>query len=470
MLPKIYMLLYCAAKKRSTYTRMIPMYALTSYMHFHEVDPAEHTEKFSKLITVLSIFAIGFVLVVIVLMIRNNIIREQANKALLEKNAALEEAIAKAEKASQARANFLSTVTHELRTPLNTISGITHLLIEENPKPEQIEQLKTLKFSTDYLRNFIDDILEINRIDQEEIRINATTFSIKDFFQDVKKSGETLSKSKKNTFKLELGAGIPDYAIFDRIKLMQILYNLISNACKFTEKGIVHLKIEMLESKEHLFWLRFDVMDTGIGIEPEIQEQIFEAFIQGSQQINRKYGGAGIGLSIVKKLVNKLGGKINLESTPGKGTLFTVSLPFEYNTNLDTVMTSQHISQTSVSLDKVMVLLVEDNKINQLITKKILETQKIQCDIAETGEAAVQMAASKPYHLILMDVHLPGISGIEATQEIRKVDTSTPIVGLTAVMLNENRTEFVKAGMNDVMTKPFEPAELFAKISQLTQG
>ena len=445
----------------------VAYFLLPLIQHFEGENPVA-LDKYSKLVTVLTVFGVAVLLVVIVLMIRNNIIREQTNKALIDKNTALEEAIEKAEKASQARANFLSTVTHELRTPLNTISGLTHLLIEENPKPEQLEHLKTLKFSSDYLRNFIDDILEINRIDREEIRLNATTFSVKDFFQDVKKSGETLSKSKFNTFKLELGPNIPDYAVFDRVKLTQILYNLINNACKFTENGHVTLKISLKESDEHNFWVIFEVIDNGIGIEPEIQEQIFEAFVQGSQQINRKYGGAGMGLSIVKKLTDKIGGTISLKSTPGKGTTFTLELPFEHSTNLDSMMTTQHISDASVSLDSVLVLLVEDNKINQLITKKILETQKIVCEIAETGEAAVEMATNKTYHLILMDVHLPGISGIEATKEIRKAGIYTPIVGLTAVMLNENRGEFTEAGMDDVMTKPFEPAELFAKIASFT--
>lgn len=419
--------------------------------------------RFAKVVSILAIALISILSLLSLSLYKNNIIRNQSNLLLKEKNSELQIAKDKAEKASKARAEFLSTVSHELRTPLNAINGITHLLIEENPKKSQQQYLESLKFSGNYLLTFINEILEINRIESSDVQAEAINFNLKLLLENIQNSLREMAQSNNNKYVVEIDDRIPDNLIGDPTKLSQIFINLINNALKFTQDGQVTVIAQLEEKDEEHVSLSFKIIDTGIGIPEDKQETIFDSFSQGSIEINRKYGGTGLGLNIVKKLVDILGGKISLESKVGRGSTFSLwldlkrgsELPLERNTEYD----------ESVFVNK-KVLLIEDNKINQMITKKMLENKQILVEIIDNGEDAIEAVKSNYYDLVLMDVHLPGINGTIATQTIRTFDTHTRIIALTAISLNENREMLLSYGMNDVVTKPFDPNTFYRVIAE----
>ncbi|HBI00280.1 MAG TPA: ATP-binding protein [Flavobacterium sp.] len=423
----------------------------------------QRANKFSKLISILSIALISILSLLSLSLYKNNIIRSQSNKLLQDKNSELQLAKDKAEKASKARAEFLSTVSHELRTPLNAINGITHLLIEENPKKSQLQYLTSLKFSGDYLLTFINDILEINRVESENIEIESINVNVKQLLSDLYNSFKDLASKNNNDFELELDESIPDNLIGDPTKLSQIFINLINNALKFTKNGKVNVSAKMLKNENDISSIRFEISDTGIGIPLEKQQTIFESFSQGSVEINRKYGGTGLGLAIVKRLVNLLGGEIKLTSAEGIGSTFSFDVDFELGQQTFVEVKKQY-DESVFAFKKVLV--VEDNKINQMITKKMLENKEIACELIDNGEDAIEMIRNNGYDLVLMDVHLPGINGTIATERIREFNKKLPIIALTAISLNENREMLLSFGMNDVVTKPFNPDNFYKVIAQ----
>jgi signal transduction histidine kinase len=282
--------------------------------------------KFVKLISILGVALISILSLLSLSLYKNNIIRNQSNILLKEKNLELQIAKDKAEKASQARAEFLSTVSHELRTPLNAINGITHLLLEEKPKKSQLHYLNSLKFSGNYLLTFINEILEINKIEYSTIEIEYIDFNIKQLLRDIQNSFKEIADKNNNRFTIEIDESIPDILIGDTTKISQIFMNLINNALKFTKKGEVKVISKLISIDEETTTLHFEVSDTGIGIPEEKLKTVFDSFSQGSIEINRKYGGTGLGLTIVKKLVELLGGDIKLNSHSLKNHYFKFQL------------------------------------------------------------------------------------------------------------------------------------------------
>ncbi|NNT71747.1 response regulator [Flavobacterium sp. IMCC34852] len=429
-----------------------------------ESEAQKRTNKFVKLISILAIALISILSLLSLSLYKNNIIRTRSNELLKEKNFELQMAKDKAEKASKARAEFLSTVSHELRTPLNAINGITHLLIEDNPKQTQLHYLNSLKFSGNYLLTFINEILEINRIDSSNIEIEYIDFNLKRLLQDIQNSMSEIASKNNNKFTLEIDQDIPEVLLGDPTKLSQIFINLINNALKFTKNGEVTVIAQLVEKGGDFSRINFAINDTGIGIPEEKQETIFDSFSQGSIEINRKYGGTGLGLTIVKKLVDLLGGEIGLKSEVGVGTSFA----FELNllNGCKEIIQEKPKSYSDDVLIGKNVLVVEDNKINQMVTKKMLENKGMQCKIIDNGEEAIEvMKTDNNFDLVLMDVHLPGINGTIATQHIREFNTEMPIIALTAISLNENREMLLSFGMTDVITKPFEPENFYRVIA-----
>ena len=425
----------------------------------------QKASRFSKLISILAIALISILSLLSLSLYKNNIIRNQSNLLLQEKNKELEIAKNKAEKASKARAEFLSTVSHELRTPLNAINGITHLLLQENPRETQMDYLTSLKFSGDYLTKFINEILEINKIESHKVQIEHSSFNLKKLLKNIQNSLKELALVNDNRFIFEIDPAIPDYLIGDSTKLSQIILNLINNALKFTKNGVVTI-IARLDSKKHKkATIYFEITDTGIGIPEDQLHSVFDSFSQGSIEVNRKYGGTGLGLTIVKKLTKILGGQIKLKSTVGKGSTFSFHLLFEISTQPSRIEIKPKADDQAKLLNK-KILLVEDNKINQMISKKMLERKGITCITIDCGEEAIEAARNNKFDLILMDVHLPGMNGTVATQEIRLFDTVTPIIALTAISLDENRDMLLSFGMNDVITKPFIPEEFYTVIAE----
>lgn len=425
----------------------------------------ERNSKFSKLINILAIALISILSLLSLSLYKNNVIRTKTNLLLKDKNKELILEKEKTEKASKARSEFLSTVSHELRTPLNAINGITHLLLEENPKKSQLHYLASLKFSGNYLATFINEILEINKIESNKIEVEHIPFNLKELLTDIKSSLNGLAIKNNNDFRILFDDKIPETLLSDPTKLSQIFMNLINNALKFTQNGAVTITTTANLISEDAVIVYFNITDTGIGIAEDKYETVFESFSQGSVEINRKYGGTGLGLTIVKKLVSVLGGEIQLQSTLGLGSTFTFKLEFEIDKNLAEKNTHLLVADHSI-LDGKNILVVEDNKINQMITVKMLQNKGANCTVIDNGEEAITNIASNHYNIVLMDVHLPGINGTIATQEIRKFNTSIPIIAITAISLDENREMLLSYGMNDVVTKPFSPENFYNVISK----
>ena len=433
-----------------------------------EINKKQKSINFGKMTTGLSIALIIILSLLALSLFKNNNLRAKANDLLKDKNIELTLAKEKAERASLAKAQFLSTITHELRTPLYAVTGLTHLLLEENPKPNQKEHLNSLKFSGEYLLSLINNILDLNKLEANKVEIEKTTFSLKKRINDVLIALKKTAEDRKNSLTFEYDESIPEKLIGDPLKLSQVLINLIGNSVKFTQNGEVTIRVNKLNSTKDKVNLHVEIEDTGVGISKKKQKSIFETFNQGSLQINRKFGGSGLGLSIVKNLLELMNSKIYLESVLGQGSKFWFDISFNISDEAidDTGLNNKAYDIDYKSLENVSILVVEDNKINQMITKKILEKHKLVCKVADNGLDAIKMVHENDFELILMDIHMPGISGIETTQRIREFDKQLPIIALTAVTIDENLDEFYKAGFNEIIPKPFKPEDFFEKISR----
>jgi len=430
-----------------------------------KIEELNASKNQSDIAAILTAAMLTIITLLAVSLFRNNQIKLKTNDLLQTKNNELKAARDSAVSAMQAKTNFLSTVSHELRTPLYAVTGLTHLLLEENPSENQKEHLKSLKFSGDYLLNFINDILQINKIDADKLEALNIEFNLKKILQETIDSLQSSAKSNNTEIVLEFDDDIPSHLMSDPIKLSQIFMNLVGNALKFTKNGKVTVIAKLMKKVEEDVILYFEVRDTGIGISKDQQENIFDGFEQGSIEINREYGGSGLGLTIVKSLLGLFDSKIRLESELGKGSSFFFELKVKSKDSIVDDVPFE-ITENEYNFKGLHLLIVEDNKINQVITKKMLTKKEITSDIANHGGEAIEMARENVYDAILMDIHMPGIGGEEATIEIRKFDSVTPIIALTAISLDDSLESFYAAGCNDVVTKPFKPEVFYQKIGE----
>ena len=429
----------------------------------------ERSLKVNKLTTILSVALITILSLLTLSLYKNNNLRARANGLLQKKNHELTLAKENAERATTAKAQFLSTITHELRTPLYAVTGLTHLLLEENPTPNQKEHLNSLKFSGEYLLSLINNILDLNKLEANKVEVIHSSFNLKKRISDVLIALKNSADDKNIEIHFDFDKTIPRKLKGDPLKISQILINLIGNSIKFTEDGDIWIRVELVKQIKDNVILHFEIEDNGEGISKEKQKGIFENFIQGSTQINRKFGGTGLGLSIVKNLLSLMDSEIKLDSDLGKGSTFAFDLKFEVieSAPIHTEKQKEEIpAKKEDYLEGKKILVVEDNKINQMITKKIIEKNKAVCKVADNGTTAIEMVKEDNFNLILMDIHMPGISGIEATIEIRKFNKNIPIIALTAVTLDENLDEFYLNGFNDIIPKPYKTEEFFAKINK----
>jgi len=368
------------------------------------------------------------------------------------KNQEYLEAKRQSEKLAQVKSNFFSTVSHELRTPLYGVIGLTSILLEDKTIQHHEKDLKSLKFSADYLLALINDVLQINKIDSNGIDQEISVFNIEDLVNSILDSFEYMRLQNKNNFKVVIADQVPEYLQGNASRLSQILMNLIGNAVKFTENGSVEVKVSFQEETNGQITLLFEVTDTGIGISPEKHDVIFEEFSQ-VDSINYEYQGTGLGLPIVKKLLDLSGSKINLESELGKGSTFSFQLTFKKAKIIESKKSAIVDIQM---LNKKRILVAEDNRINQIVTQKIIEQNGMSCVLTENGEEVVLKIQDMPFDLILMDLNMPVKDGFTASKEIRKFNKDIPIVALTAVEIEEMRNEIFNSGMNDIIVKPYD--------------
>ena len=388
----------------------------------------------------------------------------RSNKLLRMKHNKLEEAKLKAEMTSKTKSNFFSMMSHELRTPLYAVTGITHLLLKEDPKPSQQQYLKSLKFSGDHLLSLVNNILQANKLEDNTITIGASTFNLKANIDNIIKSFDLLIKDRENELHIAYDKEIPELLVGDSLKISQILINLISNAIKFTKAGTIRLSVEMIDETAEDVKLHFCVQDTGIGIPKAKQEKVFEMFSQNNDAINEEYQGSGLGLSIVKKLLEVYDSDIYLESKVDVGTTFTFDIRFPKA--IEGVDPNIEVYLDEVDFSQLKMLVVDDNRINQMLTKKILSTKKITTDIVASGAEAIEHVKRNQYDVILMDIHMPEMDGYEATKAIRKFNKEVPIIAFTAVSLDDSLPKIIDSGMNDMILKPFIASQLFALIQK----
>lgn len=370
-----------------------------------------------------------------------------------------------AEQASQIKANFFSIITHELRTPLYAVIGLTDLLLKEKPRNDQEEYLTSLKFSGSHLLALINNVLQINKIDADKVEVESISFDLDHLIHDIIDSLRKSIEDKGNTVTISIDENIPCRVKGDSLKISQILINLIGNAIKFTENGTIWVSANITAETTDTLSLLFSVKDEGIGVSKKKQKLIFEDFSQESMQVNRKYGGTGLGLAIVKKLLALMGSDIQIESEPGKGARFYFNLTLEK----DFAVPEKVEEEAYTKLKNLKILIVDDNQINQLLTKKILEKKEVCCQITNNGFQAIKKIKEEYFDIVLMDIHMPEMDGYETTQKIREFNAEVPIIALTANTLEDTGEKIKQSGMNDYISKPFVTNEFYKKIIDTIQ-
>ncbi len=377
------------------------------------------------------------------------------------------------EQSSFARDRFLATMSHEMRTPMNIISGLTHLLLNENPRPDQVEHLRTLQFSANNLVVFINDVLDFSKIEAGKLSFDNIAFESKNVFGEIKERFSLAAKDKKLDFEIDYDEKLPLKLLGDPTRLNQVMTNLVSNAIKYTDKGSIKLDVSVHELFKDDITLLVSVEDTGRGIEQEKLDEMFKKFSRSSEDIFEGYGGSGLGLAITKRLVDLQNGKIEAKSTIGKGTSFKVYLPYKLvdksKIEVAKVTKEEKKSTNYTHLEGHKILLVEDNKINQLVVAKMLKKLGVLVTTANNGQEALEAFNENYFDLVLMDIQMPIMDGYRATAEIRKsIDTrkrDVPIIALTASAFLTEKEKAKLFGMNDHVGKPFGPDDLLGKIS-----
>lgn len=416
----------------------------------------------NKIVNILIAIIVSILLVFIYSLVRSNINRKRINEKLVRVNEKLNKAKILAEENSKIKSQFVSTVSHELRTPLYGVVGITQMIIDEENKEIDRNQLKSLNFSASYLLALVNDLLQISAIEEKKIELNENSFNLKDTINVIKNALVFFAENNNNKVVIEHDENIPNSLIGDDLRLSQILMNLIGNALKFTTNGRVIISTQLIKSLENKSIIRFVVKDNGIGISEENQKLIFEKFIQ----LNRKksdYQGTGLGLAIVKRLIELFNSDIKMKSALNEGTEFSFDIEFKS----DKIAQSEMVLQpNSIQIDTkdLNILIVEDNKINQIVTKKILEKNNYQCVIVENGHDAIKIVQEIKFDVILMDLNMPLIDGFETTKIIRELGFTIPIIALTAFESKEVEVQAAEVGIDDIVMKPFEPTVLYKVI------
>jgi len=455
---------------------LIPVMVFMVFSYNESYTIALRPESVDESTIIISIFA-NFILIIYIQShfygaFLNNIkeLREHAEKQK-ELNAELGLAIEKAEKSSMVKTEFLATMSHEIRTPLNAIIGMSNVMLMAKPRADQKENLDVLKFSANNLMAIVNDVLDFNKIEAGKVVFEKNKFNLIEVLENICGSEKIKAEQKGLEFAVKFDPLLKSKTLIgDPTRLGQILFNLISNAIKFTKTGNIWVKASFYQNQDKNVTVNFVVKDTGIGIDQRNLESIFEPFTQESITTTRQYGGTGMGLAIVKRLLELQGLQMYVTSKVGRGSEFSFSMDFPVASATDGVE-DRSLPTSSDDLRHLKMLIAEDNPVNVLLMKKLLSKWKIKPVIANNGQHVIEIARDHNFDIILMDLQMPVMNGFDAALEIRKLPDPkkalTPIIALTAAALYDIKDQILSAGMNDYVSKPFKPEELLEKIQSL---
>jgi signal transduction histidine kinase len=389
-----------------------------------------------------------------------------------ETNDALRRARDAAEAASRAKSEFLANMSHEIRTPMNGVLGMLDLAQDAANETDLREYVAVARSSAESLLAIINDILDFSKIEAGKVEIESVPYDLGDLLGEVVRMMAAQAGQKSLPLKLECDPGLPRLICGDPVRVRQVLINLVSNAIKFTSRGSVTIRAGVRVESAAQERLSISVIDTGIGIAPDKQGHVFEAFAQQDSSTTRSYGGTGLGLSISSRLASLMSGHIALSSTPGEGSLFCLDLPLVRGNAMRVEATAAGSEQPVPALS---ILLVEDHPVNQKVAEAVLTRSGHRVTLAENGMQALEMMVDGGFDLVLMDMQMPVMGGVEATRLIREMECelrrpAVPIFAMTANALEEDRVACIEAGMNDFLTKPLLPRVLREKIAALAEG
>ena len=368
----------------------------------------------------------------------------------------------KAEEATRAKAEFLSTISHEIRTPLNAIAGIGNLIQKTSLDDLQKEYARILKLSSSNLLELVNNLLDLSKLEAEKVTLEERNFSLNQLLEVLLHSFRVRAQEKKIELKMDLPENLPDNLLGDPIKLNQILTNLLGNAIKFTKNGYVRLKIDKIEQSDKQVKLQFTVSDSGIGIPQDKLKIIFQEFSQASYDVNLEYGGTGLGLTISQKLLQMHGSELHVSSKEGKGSDFSFALKFKISEEISPARNEKSQLTKSLAAFGARVLVVDDNSVNLFITSQFLEDWGLAHEIVDSGEAAIDAVKISSFDIVLMDLHMPKMDGYKASAAIRQMKTESQpvIIALSASGRGDVNLKMKRAGINAYVPKPFNPAEL----------
>ncbi len=409
------------------------------------------------------------------------LIKSEINTYLLERSirysierknheAALNRAKEEAESANRAKSHFLANMSHEIRTPINAILGFSDVLKESSLDTSQKECLETITSSSEILLNLINDILDLSKIESGDIELEAIDFDLGQLSESVLKITKPALKNHDLKVVYEVSENMPLNLRGDPTRIQQIILNLLSNAIKFTHQGEIKLTLSTasaqdISNENNIYNIKICVSDTGIGISSENHKTIFNSFVQEDSSITRQYGGTGLGLTIVKRLAVSMGGNVHLESKPGQGSKFTVIIPLYEGSDTKNILTAEsetvNRNNNGDSLHGAKILLVEDNAVNLKLATRLLEKFGCNIDISHNGKEAIVQLKESTYDIVLMDIQMPVMGGLEATEIIRKeLKNDIPIIALTAMAMEGDKESILAAGINDYLAKPIKSSKL----------